>query len=458
MDLPSFLLHLYSSAYSTFLILLTHLDNPTLKSLRLALPTLTQPLLTHLFRWIYISNHSTDLAVLQHLLNDKAIHHTPTTLFWDSTIYDRWISGFATYKDRLISTTPFPTQLLCSQDKLSSIHEAYTFYTQESSAFANNLLSNADHHAFTNLISKFNKLRTITILSRSRLTYIDPDAYWSTFQTPRSRAWAARPYSQYLLQPESFKPSIGTTVSESEGLRPLRIIIDTCRKLPSQLKLGALVIQSIGGGQTRASGSMNWNRYERKWHHDLTELTATRPSICAKGKVVLNLLIETQTEDLFRHESLWMTYLDELFDAGKDTTEEVTIANVCWDWLWEYMRDHPKMLLGRCKELRRVNFEGGWCRNIVELLIFLRQDVGVTEVSVSAVDIESAPWVEVLQALKRGGIMFDYFEVKASRCPADFYPWQVDSSWAAPWSGSSKDVVAWLRDERADFPLVQGPG
>jgi hypothetical protein len=458
MDLPSFLHHLYTSAYSTFLILLSHLDNPTLKTLRLTLPHLTAPLLPHLFHRIYISNHHPDLLILQSLLTNPSIHHTPTTLFWDSTIYDRWISGFTTYKDRLISTTPFPTQLLRSPDKLNSIHDAYTFYTQSSSSFADNLKLNRDAETFREVVSKFNNLRTITILSRSRLTYIDPDAYWSIFQTPRSRAWASKSYSPYLLQPEPFKPSIGTTVSESEGLRPLRIILDTARKRPSQLRLGALVIQSIGGGQTRASGSMNWNRYERKWHHDLSELTATRNSTCAKGKVVVNLLIETQTEDLFRHESLWMDYLDELFDAGSETMEEVTIANVCYDWLWVYMSTHPTKLLGRCKSLRRVNLEGGWCRNMSELLMHLRRDVGVTEVSVSAVDIESAPWVEVLQTLKRSGMIFDYFEVKASRCPADFYPWRVDSSWAAPWSGASNDIVAWLRDERTDFPLVQGPG
>lgn len=260
------------------------------------------------------------------------------------------------------------------------------------------------------------------------------------------------------MQPEPFKPSIGTTVRDSEGLRPVRIIIDTCRKLPKVLKLGALVIQSIGGGQTRATGSMNWNRYERKWHHDLGRLTATRHSRCARGKVVVNLLIETQTEDLFRHEGLWMEMLDEAMEAGRETLEEVTIVNVCYDWLWEYQKSHPGMLLERCKGLKRVHLEGGWCQNVAELLMYLRKDVGVTEVSISAVDIESAPWLEVLQTLKRSGTLYDYFEISASRCPADVYPWQVDSSWAAPWSGCSKDITAWLRDERTEFPLAQGPG
>ena len=203
---------------------------------------------------------------------------------------------------------------------------------------------------------------------------------------------------------------------------------------------------------------MNWNRYERKWHHDLHSLTSTRSTNIAKGKVVLNLLIETQTEDLFRHESLWMQVLDELLSAGGETLEEITMSNICYDWFWEYVQLHPGKMLERCRGLRRVNLEGGWCQNVAELLQYLHSIVGVTEVSVSGVDIEGVSWLEVLQTLRRSGTTFDFFEVKASRCPADFYPWQVDSSWAAPWSGGSKDITSWLRDESSAFPLVQGPG
>ncbi len=173
---------------------------------------------------------------------------------------------------------------------------------------------------------------------------------------------------------------------------------------------------------------------------------------------MLNLLIETQTEGLFRHLSLWMHILDKLLDVGSETLEEITINNICYDRFWDYVQQHPGKMLNRCRGLRRVNLEGGWCQNIAELLRYLHSVVGVYEVSVWAVDIESVSWHEVLQTLRRTGTTFDFFEIKASRCSVDFCPWQVDSSWAAPWSGESKDVTSWLRDESTTFPLVQGPG
>ena len=461
MDLSSFLSHLHSSCYSTFLLLTTYLDNTALKSLRLCIPSISPHLFPSLFRRIYFSSHPTDLNIFKHLANandpslSNLTRHIPTSLLWDDTSFDLWITGLQTYTDRLTQITPLPTHKL--QSSSAQISAAYRFWTSEAAFFSSNRQYNIDAQTFQSCISQFPNLRHITILSRSRLTYVDPSAYWQIWQTPRTRAWRATPFHAHLLQPEPFKPSIGTTVHSSEGLRPLRIIISTARTTPHALQIGGLVIQSIGSGQTRATGSMNYNRYERKWNFDLHALTATRPTSIAKGKVVLNLLIETQTEDLFRHDSLWMQVLDELLDVGSETMEEITVSNVCLDWFYEYAVNHPGQMLERCKTLRRVNLEGGWCQNIAELLHYLHS-LGVSEVSVSGVDVESVSWFEVLQTLRRSHTAFSFFEVKASRCPSDFYPWQVDSSWAAPWSGESKDITSWLRDESTTFPLVQGPG
>jgi hypothetical protein len=462
MDLPAILLHLHGSCYATFDLFTTHLDNSTIKALRLSFKPLSPHLFPYLFRRIYISSHPTDLSIFKLLATwgktAGTVVSTPTSLVWDDTTFDQWIAGVQTYTDRLTQTTPLPTRTLRSEAAAASIQDAYRFWLGEASIFRQNKAYDLDQKYFTQYISSFPKLRHITILSRSRLTYIDPAAYWEVWRTPRTRAWRSQPFHPYLLQPEPFKPSIGTTVHDSEGLRPVRIIIDTARKQPQLFKLGALVIQSIGGGQTRTTGSMNWNRYERKWHHNLHQLTAIRSAAVARGKVILNLLIETQTEDLFRHDSLWLDLLDECMEAGSETIEEITFANICYDWFWQYQQLWPGKILERCKSLRRVKLEGGWCQNITDLLIYLRKVVGVTEIVVSAVDVESVPWVEVFRTLKRANVAFDHFEITASRCPANFYPFQVDSSWAAPWSGESQDITAWLRDESARFPLIQGPG
>ena len=236
-------------------------------------------------------------------------------------------------------------------------------------------------------------------------------------------------------------------------------------------KIGGVVIRGIlggsggggGGGRTGLAGSGGSSvdhRERRSWdHHDLQDLTsATRRTRIARGKVVLNLLVERRTEELFWYETLWMQVLDDLLSIARETLEEITLSDMCYDLVWGYIQQRPGRMLERCRGLRRVNLEGGWCQNVAELLQYLHSVVGVLEVLVSAVEIEGVSWFEVLQTLRRSGTTFEFFEVKASRCRSDFYPWQVDSSCAAPWSGESRDVTSWLRNESTAFPLVQGPG
>ena len=460
MDLASFLTHLHGSCYSTFRLLTSHLDNSTLKCLRLSVRSLTDPLFPFLFRRIYVSAHDTDLEVFRLVASNVRACQLVTEIVWDDTTFDRWISGQGTYQDRLLQVTPLTTYMIQDRDGKDVLNDAYRFWASEATSFGENRAEDVDRKILEENISAFPNLRHITVMGRSRLTYVDPRAYWEVFQTPRSRAWRAKLFHRFLIQPEPFKPSIGTTVPQSEGIRPMKVLLEMARNIPEQFKIGALSINVIGGGQSRATGSTmnNGNRFDRRWHIDLEEVTADRSVKLERGKVVLNLLIEMQTEDIFKQCSLWEELLEQATEAGKDTIEEITISNICVDWFYEYQIARPQRLLESCRRLRRMTLIGGWCQDPFSFLGWLKVATPVSEVDVLGMDLESISWLQVLQDLKMNKAEFDRFEIRKSRCPSDFYPVHADKATAAPWSGSSDDVVAWLRGERNEFPLSQGPG
>ena len=453
MDFESFVQYLHSGAFSSFKNLVSCLSNADIKTLRLSLKSLSEPLYPFLFRRIYLSAHDTDLEVFKGVALDDRSRFYVNEIVWDDTTFDRWITGLETYTDRLLSVTPLPSHVL-KQEK-AAITEAYRFWASEATVFAKNRQENVDRKILEESISLFPNLRQITLMSRSRLTYVDNEAYWDLWQTPRSINWKSKPFFRHLLQPEPYKPSVGTTVPQSEGIRPIAILLEMTR---GNFKLGALVVNLIGGGQTRTSGGMNGNRYQRQWLIDLPKLTEARNSTMSSGRISLNLLIEQQTEDIFRQQNMWEELVDQTLEASADTLEELTISNICMDWFWEYQQSHLGRMLENCRTLRRLNMEGGWCQNPAELLKFVRTSTPVREVSISFMDAEGVSWYDILQDLRRSKIAFDYFDIHASRCPSELYPWQADSSWAAPWYGPSNKVVAWLQDQTEEIPLSQGPG
>ncbi|RMZ76591.1 hypothetical protein DV737_g4765, partial [Chaetothyriales sp. CBS 132003] len=460
MDFVSFLTYLHLGAPSTFLLFISCLSNSDIKSLRLAFPPLSSAFFPYLFRRIYFSAHETDVAIFKLISINPRLRVAVNEIIWDDTIFDRWITGIETYTDRLSSITPLPSNVL-KRDK-AIITEAYLFWASEAAALRENLSQGVDRQLLEKSISSFSNLRQITLMSRSRLTYVDLDDYWDHWQTPRSRAWKKTPFARHLIPPEPFKPSSGTTVRQSEGIRPMEILLNMASR---HLKLGALVVSLIGGGQTRASGGMNVNRYKRKWHIDLSELTKIRNHDISAGKIALHLLIEQQTEDIFRQENLWETLIDQTLQAGSETLEELSMSNICLDWFWDYLQSHRGRMLEKCKALKRVDFEGGWCENPAELLKFLRSSTAVKAVSITSMDVEGTSFYGLLHHLRQANISFDQFEIRSCRCPTEFYPhqvdiypYQVDNSWTAPWDGPSDKLVPWLKGEQVDFPLSQGPG
>jgi hypothetical protein len=150
--------------------------------------------------------------------------------------------------------------------------------------------------------------------------------------------------------------------------------------------------------------------------------------------------------------------IDQTLKAGSETLEELTISNICIDWFWEYQQSNVGAMLQHCKELRRLNVEGGWCQNPLELLKFLRRETTVKEVTIAHMNVEGASWYEVLRDLRMSKTTFNHFDIRASRCPSTYYPALAESAWAAPWYGPSDKVVPWLQGDIIDLPLSQGPG
>lgn len=453
MNLIDFLDFLFYGAYPVWKDLVLGLTNQDIKALRLVHKTTSNDLFPLLFTRIYISAHNADLDVFRRIAQHPVARQHVRELVWDDCTFDRWIGGQQTYTDRLLTTTTLPSHHLKREQP--TIAEAYRFWASEAASFAENREENVDKYAFDTYISAFPSLSNITILSRSRLTYVDPDAYWQLWQTPRLRRWNRQPFCRHLLHPEPFKPSTGTTVSQSEGIRPIQIIRAKARSDPSSLRIGHLSINSIGGGQSRASGStmVSGNRFERRFVIDLHQLTSHPPPV-SPGKVALNLLLETQTEDMFRNAGVLEDNLDLLMMDAAPTLESLTIAHLCLDWLLDYSTlvntQFPYL-----RTLRRVTVTGGSSSNPFELLLFLARQTSVREVVFDELHLEAVAWEGVLRECRREGIAFDVFELTPSRARDQLVlqhaePLSVPSSTTV----GSERIVPWLKGETEEFPLL----
>ncbi|RMD42001.1 hypothetical protein DV735_g3088, partial [Chaetothyriales sp. CBS 134920] len=410
MDLVSFLLYLDSGAPSTFVLFIACLGNSDIKSLRLTARPLSSAMHPYLFRRIYFSAHETDLAVFRSISANARLCVAVREIVWDDTIYDQWITGLATYTDRLTSITPLPIHVLKREKAM--ITEAYRFWASEATAWRENVSKGRDQQLLEDSISSFPNLRQITLMSRSRLTYVDLDEYWHHWQTPRSRAWKNTPFTRHLIPPEPFKPASIITVRQSEGIRPMQILLGMHGP---RLRLGAVVISLIGRRQACGSGRMNANRYQRKSHIDLSEFTKVRRHDTSAGKIALYLLIEQQTEDIFRQGNLWETLIHQAVQSASETLEELSLSNICLAWFWEYLKSGRRQMLEDCRALKRVDFEGGWCQSPVPLLKFLRRSTAIKIVSITSIDMEAASFRTVLQELRHANVLFDKFEIRDRR-------------------------------------------
>ncbi|ETN42870.1 uncharacterized protein HMPREF1541_02028 [Cyphellophora europaea CBS 101466] len=450
MNLLDLLDYLYRGAYVEWTTLIHHLSNADIKSLRLIHRAASPDLFNFLFTRIYVSAHTADLGVFRRIACHPTARHHVQELMWDDCTFDSWIGGQQTYTDRLLATTTVPRHVL--KHEQDAIDEAYRFWAAEATSFAENRIEGVDQQVFNDHVLSFPNLRSVVVLSRSRLTYVDPEAYWRLWQTPRTRIWSSKPFARYLLQPESFKPSTGTTGSQSEGIRPMRIIRAKARN-DSSFRVGHLSINSIGGGQSRASGSamINANRFDRKFHIDLQQLTSTCPET-SRGKIALQLFLETQTEDMFRSAGVLEDNLDLLMMDTASSLESITVANICLDWFLDYSTivntQFPYL-----RTLKRVAIEGGSSDDPLQLLYFLARHTNVREVVFDQVHLETMSWIDVLQQLKQERIAFDVFELKISRAKTQMLPQPVET-WTRPRTGFSDQIVSWLKGESEDFPLL----
>jgi hypothetical protein len=450
MNLLDLLTYLHDGAYPTWKSLILTLGNRTVKSLRLTHKTLAPELFPFLFTRIYISAHSIDLDVFRLIANHPTALRHVTELIWDDTRFDQWISGHKSYTDRLTTLTTTPGHIIRQDAEV--VNEAYLFWASEASDFAENRAEDVDRKVFEEHVGNFTNLRSIVVLSRSRLTYVDPASYWDIWQTPRTRVWAGKSFSRYLLQPEPYKPSTGTTVHESEGIRPLKIIRGMARD-DSNFKVGLLSLNSIGGGQSRAfsDNMVTSNRFNRRWHIDLQELTSRQPAV-SKGKIALQLLLETQTEDVFHHSGVLEDSIDLLMMDTASNLESLIISNVCLDWFL----DNATLAHTQTPYLRRlksVRIEGGLSHDPTGFLQFLAQQTTVREIAFDGCHLDGTTWSQVLHNLRDSKVIFDRFELRPSRGKAQVFPSPIEQ-WVVSRIAFSDQIVPWLKRETEVFPLL----
>jgi len=453
MDLKTFLSYLHDGAFEVFQSILQPLNNKDLKSLRLVLRDLSDSIFPYMFSRVYISCHEKDLEVLTAIADHERARWHVREMVWDDTAFDPWINGLRSYRDRLIQVATLKTH----QVDTDAIAQAYSFWSAEAARFKANRAGEKDRRALELCVSRFPRLQHITLLSRSRLTYVNPLGYWRTFQTPRRRYWQQQPFTHLLLDPEPFKPSSFIPVEQSEGVRPLRLLLATMDTNRRPV-VGALEISSIGGRQTRASGSPTEHRNQRTWHIDLDELTSERKSTVSAGKVALHLLVESQMEDIFCQKDLWEQLIEDTCLRATDTVEELTFSAVSLDSFWAYLQQGGLTVFTNCCSLRRVVLHGCWCIDPSAFLTFLRRCTPVREIEITTMDLDGVSWYSVLTGLRDKGILFDKFELCSCRCPSEYYGWQGSRPWVAPWNGSTNRIVPFLAGEVSVFPLWQGPG
>ena len=448
MDLLEFLLYLHSGASSLYEQIINHLQNAELKALRHVCKPLADDLFPRLFQRIYISAHQEDLDAFVEIARRQKAAATCRELIWDDTTYHRGECDLDDYRARLDERKP----LRDGDDDV--LRQAHAVWSRSRQQYFDNVTLNWDLRRLSEFWQCFRNLESVTVISRSRLTYVDPEAYWQTWQTPRSRRWRQLPCYQYLLEPDRYRPATGTTVRDSEGVRPVMALLR--RSGDGILPIGALNIQSIGGPQTRASGGMTSGRYERKWHIDLNGLVQHQRSSIERPKVCLNLLLEMQTQDLWRQEGIWESVLWMGFGVVMHTLEEITFSSMCLDWFWHSIQanEHTNTnTFSSCGHLRKLSFRNCWCSNPLELLAWISRSTSVGDVQLICLDMETSSWPEVVKNMKEETLGFESCRLTDCRSPSQQVGFGGSHTWAAPWSG---DTGPWLRGESSEIGLTQG--
>ena len=458
MELKDFIVYLHDGAYTVYEQLIGHLSNADLKSLRLSIRPLSADLFPRLFRRIYISTHTDDLEVFVRIAKHQRAAKYVREIIWDDTTFDRRLLDIEEYRSRLEDVKP--------RSKQADLGRAHEFWSQCCSGSNANKKTQQDHVALQRHIRSFHNLESVTVMSRSRLTYVDSDMYRKIWQTPRSRKWRALAFYGSLLDPEPHKARPGEqTVLETEGFQTFQFLGHWSDQ--EYLRIVALNVELLGSGQSRIMGGQAATRWwERKWVIDLNELMENERRVVTKPQVELRLLLELQTQNLWQSDGHWEPTIFNFMWRTRSSLQEITFSSMCLDWFWHAIQTHvPTMSrlnvsddrneLIQCQYLRKFTFRNCWCSDPLALLTWLRNSTSVCQIELVALDMEGLSWPQLLLEMKSAGLQFDEFEVTRCRSPGLGVGFGGSQTWEAPYSGSSEDITAWLRGESSMPPLQQ---
>ena len=456
MELLEFITYIHDGAYTVYEQLIGHLTNADLKSLRLVVRPLGADLFPRLFRRIYISTHSDDIEVFVRIADHKSAANHVREIIWDDTTFDRRLLDIEEYRSRLEDVKSRPKQ--------ADIERAHEFWSKSCVESQTNRKKHQDHVALKRYMHRFVNLESITVMSRSRLTYVDSDSYWRLWATPRSRKWRALDFYGSLLDPEPHKARPGEqTVRETEGYQTFQHLGYWSNK--EYLRIVALNVELLGSGQSRIMGGMAASRwYDRKWVIDLNELMEAERRVVTKPQVELRLLLELQTQNLWQSDGHWEPTIFEFMWLARSSLQEITFSSMCLDWFWfaiqarwpnpdSWSNPGNENGLSLSQHLRKFTFRNCWCSDPMALLTWLRKSTSVCQIELVALDMEGLSWPQLLLQMRQAGLQFDEFEVTRCRSPGLGVGFGGSQTWEAPYSGSSKDITAWLRGESSEPPL-----
>ena len=187
MNVLDSLLQLHNGANEAFRSIINCLTNAEVKALRLSYKSLTQPLFPFLFRCIYISSFSDDLEVFQRIAQHPTARHYVREIRWDDQCLESYghyysLPDIHSYRRNLRSRYYYDDRLQPADDDLQA---AYNFWVNEGIYFDRNHACQEVKMLFQSCVdtNAFPGLRVITILGRSRLSYVDPEVYEKLWQT-----------------------------------------------------------------------------------------------------------------------------------------------------------------------------------------------------------------------------------------------------------------------------------
>lgn len=171
-----------------------------------------------------------------------------------------------------------------------------------------------------------------------------------------------------------------------------------------------------------------------------------------KGKIALQLLLETQTEDVFHHAGVLEDNLDLLMMDTALTLEALVISNVCLDWfLSNATLAHTQTPYLR--RLKSVRIEGGSSNDPTEFLHFLAKQTTVRQIAFDGLHLDGTTWSEVLHNLRDKQVTFDKFDLRPSRGKSQVFPRPFEQ-WVLPRIVFSDQIVPWLKGETELFPML----